>query len=119
MTDAEAIEGVLGLLNGPEKWCKWRSSSIDNNGNKSYCLGGALSQVLYGKSSIWGYRIEDHGYVRDPQWFSLAEKMDANVRDQGYEGFGVGEAFVQFNNAPEIEYEDIRMLLKEVLEVVE
>lgn len=115
-TVAELIEGVLDMLNSPDKWCKERLHRTTDEGEQ-YCLLGALNMVAVGESYCWQSPTDEHR--------SVLQLFDELAKEKGYappwgEGRKIGSAeyLVQFNNAPETEYEDLRLFLKEALERV-
>lgn len=105
MTAAEIIEGMLDILNGPDRWCK----NILNDG-QAYCLVGALNKVTTG---TWCWALE-----RSEGHRQVVEILDDLARERGFSHDGDYYGIVEFNNAAETEYEDIRMFLKEALERV-
>ena len=107
---------MLGKLNSPEKWCKFELANYEG-GVESMCLMGALNKACTGSPFNWiiFYGGDDHDVAA-----SLVREMDRLAKEKGYGGHLVrlSEATVYFNNAPETEYEDVRLFLKEVLERV-
>lgn len=102
MTHAEIVEGMLTILNGPDSWCK----GVLHDSEGRHCLLGALHVVM--KCDYWTYSDE---------LLPLLNVMDGIAREKGYQATypGHGGPTVEFNNARETEYEDVRLFLKEVL----
>lgn len=112
MTKTEIIEGMLDLLNSPERWVKNFLSARGPGGKESYCLLGAMFQVATGKA-CWSttYRRED---VAD-----AIRALGVLAHEKGYVSeyhySDAAHSVAMFNNAVETEYEDIRLFLKEAL----
>jgi len=105
MTKAEIIEGMLNLVNGPEKWCKYTLYETVNEVER-YCLLGALMKVTSGDALRWSVEVD-----------GMIDLFDDLAVTKGY-GKTYERPSVEFNNAPETEYEDLRLFLKEALERV-
>ena len=104
MEKAEIIEGMLDLVDSPDKWCKHVLSRTDENGVEQFCLLGAMMRVRTGEYYRW---TEDMAPV-----ITLFNEIAGEL---GYEDEYWDSPAVQFNNAPETEYEDLRLFLKEAL----
>lgn len=116
MTKAEIVEGMLSVLDSPEHWCKHRL--FDHH--QAHCLLGALNRTICG-SSLDGWTW----YETNTAGKAVLVEMDKLAIERGYKACGYGDLLgrgahvVAFNNAVEIEYEDVRLFLKEVLVRVE
>ena len=114
MTEAEVIEGMLELLNSPERWCK---DLLYDTHADSYCLMGAMHKVMTGRHQWPQFR-----YVADEPERKVYKEVigliaaaipDSDVSG-GYDDHECD--IVQFNNDRRTEYEDVRLVLKEALE---
>jgi len=107
MTKTEIIDGMLDLLNGPEKWCKHILKRVDENGQASYCLLGALMHVTNDNPYVWSHGLDE-----------MVDLFDHLATEKGYQWGPLNRPCVEFNNANETEYEDLRLFLKEAKERV-
>ena len=111
-TKVEILEGTLDLLNSPERWAKGVLHCGTPNTGEAWCLIGAINQVAFG---IWTWVSNT-----TPEYGELVSLLDAMAKERGYLTSYTCPAngIVYFNNAPETEYEDVRLFLKEALERV-
>lgn len=98
-SEAEILEGMIELLDAPEHWCQY--SLYDDHG--AYCIAGALNMAMTG---TWG-----HGWFDAPG--SLIERLNKAAMAKGF--IGSYCPVVDFNNDHSTTYEDVVLLLKEVL----
>lgn len=123
MNKAEIVEEMLGILDSPEKWCKFLLTNTTEDGVEQFCLMGALNKVVYNHAYMV---MESADMKRVSEGMQLVDKMDELAIEKGYVArwsgitapLGSGAHAVDFNNAVETEYEDLRLFLKETLEAV-
>jgi hypothetical protein len=114
MTEVEIIEGMLNILDCDEHWCK---GLLQDDGGTQHCLMGAFNLTV---SNITSYYYR---FSYTPEEHTVIETLAALAVDRGYglndERIPLGlRQIVEFNNAPETTWEDVRLLLKEALERV-
>ncbi len=100
MKKSEIIEGMLGLLSGPEHWCKYVLH--EDLGTPAWCINGAIMQVATGHWSRRG--------LGNPDVQAVMEALRHKLQQDGWH-----DEIVAFNNDKHTEYEDVILLLKEAM----
>jgi hypothetical protein len=118
-TKVQIVEEMLDILDSPEHWCKHQLERQDNfSAPKQRCILGALNMAHSGTSSFHFFDGDD----ASANALAVRHTMDKLAVEDGYVSaftapamLGSGAHAVAFNNAPETEFEDIRLFLKKTL----
>lgn len=105
--ERQIIIGALQLLDSPEKWCKNTLTQVGPNGERQFCIRGALFQA--GKAL--GFLGNGEGY-----WTKQAMQAD-NLVAKAYTGRAMGGAHVTFQNRPSTTFAQMRSLLQRALTI--
>lgn len=108
MTTLEILKGVRKLLNSPKRWIKHSLKEIGADGKPSYCIVGAIGQVVSGKDE-YGYRELTDGEI-DKIYKALNIRTDRS---------GWWMNVINFNNNPTLKYSGMRARLNRAIKRLE
>ncbi len=99
-----AVRGALRLLDSPEKWCKNTLQQTGPDGQRQYCIRGAL----YKATAMLGFSVKNGGPQLQKADYLLAKTFGPRVGLYPH---------VDFQNRPDTTFDQMRALLHKALAI--
>jgi hypothetical protein len=116
-TPLEILTKAREILSDPQRWIKSAFASLDEQGEKCFCLDGALLQA--GGAEFIDYAEEVNkfrGWIEgDLTTVSEAENAVNYVLDLAYNGTDRGHGIFAFNDAPGTTHDEVLAVLDQAI----